>query len=301
MDSLSADLNLLKVFDAMLKHRHVTRAGEALGLSQPAMSAALGRLRALFDDPLFVRSGTEMKPTPRAQALEPTVRGVMQSIATELLQPVAFEPATSTRAFHLLTPDIAEANFLPRVLAHLSQHAPGVRLQTLALPRHAAAEALESGAAEFALGYFPDLERGGFVRQRLFRTGHVCVVRSGHPVIGERMTQAQFLKAAHAVVRPDGREHVFEQFLARQGLVRHVAVELSHFMSLLPIVESSDLVATVPRDLAEMFLRHGQVRLVETPMKSPVIDVNLFWHQRFQRDKAHAWLRALVQQLFRRS
>lgn len=299
MDSSSLDLNLLKVFDAMLRHQHVTRAGEALGLSQPAMSAALARLRAQFDDPLFVRSGAQMRPTPRAQALEPTVQGLMQTITTELLAPTQFDPATSGRLFKLLTPDIAEVNFLPRVLAHLAAHAPGVRLQTLAMPRQVAAESLESGAADLALGYFPDLERAGFVRQRLLRTGHVCVMRKNHPTLGERITQAQFLKAAHAVVKPDGREHVFEQFLARQGVQRQVVVELSHFMSLLPIVETSDLIATVPKDLAQFFARHGNVRFVETPMKSPVIDVHLFWHERFQRDKAHAWLRGLIFNLFR--
>jgi len=299
MDIRSVDLNLLVVFDAMLQHRNVTRAGEALGLSQPAMSAAVARLRVLFNDPLFVRAGALMNPTPHAERLGAVIRPIVLTIQSEILQPSAFDPASSQRAYTLLTPDIAEMNFLPRLLAHLGKHAPQVNLKTLAMPRHAAASALESGAAELAIGYFPDLQKAGFYQQRLIRSSHVCLLRKGHPLGRGKLTLPQFLKAAHAVVKPDGREHVIEQFLQAKGIQRRVVVELSHFMSLLPIVETSDLIATVPRDLAEFFVQHGEVRYVDTPMKSPVIDVHLFWHQRFQKDPAHVWLRKQIHELFR--
>jgi DNA-binding transcriptional LysR family regulator len=299
MDIRSVDLNLIVVFDAMFKHRNVTRAGEALGLSQPAMSAAVARLRTLLDDPLFVRSGTEMNPTPRAEALSKTIRQIVQTIETDILQPSAFDARSSERSFTLLTPDIAEMNFLPRLLSHLAAHAPRVSLKTLAMPRHAAASALEAGAAELAIGYFPDLQKAGFFQQRLIRSTHVCLLRKEHASIGRKLSMKQFLEASHAVVKPDGREHVFEQFLQKKGISRRVVVELSHFMSLLPIVENSELIATVPRDLAEFFVRHGEVRIVDTPMKSPVIDVHLFWHLRYQKDPAHSWLRKVIFDLFR--
>lgn len=292
------DLNLLVVFDAMHRQRNVTRAGEALGLSQPAMSAALARLRLLLGDPLFVRTGAEMRPTPRAEAMRLTIRQILQTVESEILQPSAFDPLRSTRSFTLLTPDIAEMNFLPRLLAHLSVHATGVSLKTLAMPRHAAASALESGAAELAIGYFPDLQKVGFYLQRLIRSSHVCLLRKNHGSIGHKLSMKQFLSASHAVVKPDGREHVFERFLQQKNITRRVVVELSHFMSLLPIVESSDLIATVPRDLAEFFMRHGDVRFVETPMKSPVIDVQLIWPHRLHNDDAHIWLRKVIFDLF---
>lgn len=298
MDIRSLDLNLLLVFDAMHKHRHVTRAGEDLGLSQPAMSAALGRLRVVLSDPLFVRSGAEMRPTPRADGLRDTIRQIVQTIESQILQPSAFAPQTSTRTFTLLAPDIAEMNFLPRLLGHLGTHAPGVGIKTLAMPRHMAASALESGAAEMAMGYFPDLQKAGFYRQHLIRSTHVCLLRNHHSSIGNSISLKQFLQASHAVVKPDGREHVFELFLKQKQIDRRVAVELSHFMSLLPIVESSDLIATVPRDLAEFFVQHGQVRYLDTPLKSPVIDVHLFWHQQFLKDPAHTWLRRVIYGLF---
>ncbi len=112
------------------------------------------------------------------------------------------------------------------------------------------------------------------------------------------MTLAQFTQALHAVVKPDGREHVFERFLQGKAIQRRVVVELSHFMSLLPIIETSNLISTVPKDLADFFVQHGDVRYVDTPMKSPIIDVHLIWHQRIQKDPAHVWLRKVIQDLF---
>jgi DNA-binding transcriptional LysR family regulator len=298
MDLRAVDLNLLVVFAALAEQRSVTRAAEALGLSQPATSAALARLRVLLADPLFVRAGSDMRPTPRAAQLAGPIRRVLDAVKEEILLAQAFDPATTDRLFTVLTPDIGEMNFLPRVLAHLASSAPGANLKAQSMPPHAAAEALESGAADLAVGYFPDLHRAGFFQQRLFRNEHVCILRRDHPTIGKSLTLKQFLAASHAVVRPEGREHVFEQFLQANSLRRRVRLEVSHFMSLLPIISSSDLLATVPRDMADVCVRHGNIRLLATPMKSPVIDVHQFWHRRFHKDAAHAWFRAVVNELF---
>ena len=298
MDIRSLDLNLLVVFDAMLKHHNVSKAAEAIGLSQPAMSAAIARLRALFDDALFVRTGFGMEPTPKAQALGASIQSVVQTIETEILTTQDFEPKISDRTFTLVTPDIAEVNFLPRLLTELSSAAPHINLKTLAMPREAAAQALASAQADMAIGYFPDLHKAGFYQQKLITSSHVCLIRKNHPLIGQKITSTQFMQASHAVVKPDGREHIFERFLQSQGIRRRVVVELSHFMSLLPIIETSDLIATVPKDLADFFVHHGKVRYVPVPMKSPAIDVHLFWHQRFQKDTAHIWLRQVIHRLF---
>lgn len=298
MDLRTIDLNLLVVFDAMMDCRSVTRAGETVGLSQPAMSAAVARLRALFDDPLFVRSGAEMKPTPRALELAEPVRRVTEMIRGEILQRSGFDPASTDRVFTILTPDIGEINFLPRLLMRLAQDAPRAKLRTVARPRLAAAEALESGEAALAIGYFPDLQKAGFFQQKLFDNPHVCIVRRGHPTVRPGMTLEQYLAASHAVVRPDGREHVFEQFLHERGLRRDVRVELSHFMSLLPVIESSDLVAAVPRDLADICSRYTDLHLVEIPIEAPVISIHQFWHARFHKDPANIWLRGVVRSLF---
>jgi len=288
MNIAAVDLNLLVAFHAMLEHRNVTRAGEAIGLSQPAMSSAVRRLRLLLEDPLFVRAGLEMKPTPRALQLSTAVRQVVQTVQSEILQPTRFDASSSTRTFTFLMPDIGEANFLPRILAMLA-------------PRHAAADSLESGVADLAMGYFPDLHKAGFYQQKLMRSTHVSLVRKAHPTIGVQMNLDQFIAASHVVVKPHGREHVFEKHLQQQGITRRVVLEISNFLSLLPIIESSDLIATVPQDLADFCVQHGQVRTVSTPVKAPVIDVQLHWHQRLQKDPGHAWLRSAIHQLFRQS
>lgn len=300
MDIKTIDLNLLIAFDAMVKHRSVTRAAEAVGLSQPAMSAAVSRLRALFDDPLFVRAGAQMRATTRALELSAPVHDVITMIESSILQTKRFDPAASTRTFSIATPDIGEVRFLPSLLAHFAVHAPGAVLKTFSLPRHAIAAALEEGDADLAIGYFPDLHKPGFFQQKVFSNELVCIARRDHPTIGSALSLKSYLAAGHAVVRPEGRQHVFEQFLEMRGVRRRVAVELAHFMSLLPVLASSDLLATVPRDLAEVCAQFGPIKILESPIKAPRIEVHQIWHGRFNKDPANVWLRTTIYRLLRR-
>jgi len=290
----AVDLNLLVVFSAMAEHGSVTRAAEALGLSQPATSAALARLRALLGDPLFVKTGTAMLPTPRALQLVPTVQQVLRAVKEEILTSSSFNCATSTRSFHLIAPDIAEVIVLPRILTALRQLAPNVTIKVTSMPRLATAQALASGAADLAIGYLPDLHKSGFVQQRLFKHRYVCIARQGHPGLHGRLSMKEYLAAPHAVVLPEGREHLVEQFLNAKQIRRRVVLELSHFMSLQTVIESSDLLATVPEDLAAFFAARGKVQILPLPLKSPEVEVHQFWHQRLGKDPANMWLRALV-------
>ena len=298
MDMRSIDLNLLTVFDAMIEHRSVTRAAESLGLSQPAMSAAVGRLRVCFNDPLFVKTGAEMKATPRAIALAKPVRNVIETVRGEILQLSRFDPEKADRTFTVMTPDIGEVNFLPKLLAQLALGAPLARLRAISRSHPAAAASLEAGESELAIGYFPDLHKAGFFKQKLFDSPHVCIVRASHPSVKQSVTLKQYLALSHVVVRPEGREHVFDRFLQQRGMQRRIALELSHFMSLLPVIEGSDLIATVPADLADVCRRYANIRLVDVPIKSPVIPVHQFWHRRLHKDAANNWLRGVVQSLF---
>lgn len=298
MDIVDIDLNVLRVFEAMIRHQSVTRAGAALGLSQPAMSAALAKLRAQLGDPLFVRTGHGMRPTPHALGLAGAVRSVLETVRTEILQKRAFNPMTSRRQFTLITPDIGEVVFVPRILAYTQSHAPGVSLTSVAIPFPAAREALESGSADLAVGYFPDLAKAGFFQQRLFRNSFVGMVRADHPSIGQRLTLPQFLAASHAFVRPAGRVHLFERFLAERGVEVDVRVRLSHFSSLPAVVGRSDLIAAVPRDIARVFAQLGHLRVVELPIQPRPFDVKQHWHARVKADPAHAWLRSAIRELF---
>lgn len=299
MDWKGIDLNLLVVLQSLLDERSVTRAGEALGLSQPAMSAALGRLRTLFGDPLFVRAGREMQPTPRAQALAGPVRQVLETVRGEVLQGAAFDPATSTRRFTLVTPDVGELCLVAPLVRRVRQAAPHVALRAVARTPHDAATALESGEADLAVGHFPDLQRPGYFQQKLADVAFVGLLREDHPLDAPRLSRAQLLACEHALVRPDGRGRDIERAhgLAHDGL--RVAVEVAHFMSLLPILEAGDLVAVVPEDFARLACRHARLRAAELTPRLPPIGIYQFWHQRMARDAGLAWLRGLLQTVAR--
>ncbi len=174
----SLDLNLLVVFDAILKERNITLAGQRIGLSQPAMSSALGRLRKTFNDPLFVRTGNGMQPTPYAQLLAPPIQHACELIAGSLQIGADFEPSASTRTFSFYMTDIGEAVFLPRLLGALAVQAPRVEVRVLRIPERGAQEAMAAGDVDIAIGLFPNL-KAGFFQQRLYRDrSSACCART---------------------------------------------------------------------------------------------------------------------------
>lgn len=298
MDISRVDLNLLVVFEALLEHQSVTRAGAAIGLSQPAMSAALAKVRVLFGDPLFVRASGGVKPTARAEALADPVRRVLQSVRSEVLPKAHFDPRTTARTFSLIMPDIGEVAFLPRLLARIGETAPRADVRTLAMPPPAIERALETGTADLALGVFPDLAKAGFFQRRLFRNSFICVAAAGRRAPAEPLTLKRFLEAPHAVVSPEGRTHdLFERELKKRGCVRRVRLEIPHYLSLPAIIEDSDLIATVPRDVGVAFARLAKLRLLEPPVNVS-FDVKQYWHERAHKDPVNLWLRDMVHALF---
>jgi DNA-binding transcriptional LysR family regulator len=292
------DLNVLVVFDAMLQHQSVTRAGQALDLSQPAMSSALAKMRSQLGDPLFVRTGHGMRPTPRAQQLAEPVKKILEMVRADVLQQPAFDPARAKRVFTIITPDIGETVFMPKILEYTQQHAPGIAIRSVAISSEGTGEALELGRADLAIGYFPDLAKAGYYQQRLFKNTFVCIVNADHPRIHANPTMAQFLAESHAIVRPAGRTHLFEKYLDSQNIKLDVRVELSHFSSLLTIITSSDLVGTVPRDIGHVFAGLANVRMVDPPLQPPSFHLMQHWHTLVHTDPANIWLRQMVKSLF---
>lgn len=298
MNIADLDLNVLVVFDAMLQHQSVTRAGHALDLSQPAMSAALAKMRAQLGDPLFVRTGHGMRPTPRALQLAEPVKRILEMVRLDVLQQPAFDPATARRTFTVITPDIGETVFVPKILAYAQTHAPRIAIRSMAISSEGAGEALELGLADLAIGYFPDLAKPGFYQQRLFKNSFVCMVRADHPRIRGSLTTDEFLRESHALVRPAGRTHLFEQFLHSKNIKLDVRAELSHFASLLTIISSSDLIATVPRDIGHVFASLAKVQLLDLPLQPPSFHLMQHWHTVAHTDPANIWFRQMVKTLF---
>ena len=299
MDIRKVDLNLLVVFDTLLRLQSVTRAAEALGMSQPAMSLALNRLRSTFDDPLFVRGSRGVWPTPRAEQLAVPLQHVLDQIKNDVLRQPSFDAATTQRTFTFNMADVGEMVFLPRLLAHFRTAAPGANIRTVSTPPGQLAEALQSGEVDLAVGYFPGLQGAAIYQQRLFTHSFVCIVRKGHPLSGTQLTKAQFLEAQHAVVHQEGKSHeVFEEALAAQGLERRVLLRIPHFLSIPLVVAESDLIVTVPYAIGMSFARMTGLRILRPPIQVAPAEVKQHWHARFHHDRVNQWLRGAVAELF---
>lgn len=299
MDIANADLNLLVVFDALLRTRSVSGAARTLGMSQPAASAALNRLRRMFGDPLFVRTPRGIHPTPYAEGMAGPLAAVLDRIRSELLQQPTFDPATAARSVTFAMHDIGELVFLPRLIDRLSQVARAIDVRTVNLPVERLEPALRSGEVDLALGYFPELTSAALFQQRLFAHSFVCIVRADHPTIGAEMTRRQFLDGWHALVHPAGQStDLVEAELQLQGLTRRVRVRIEHYLAVPMILSQSDLIFTVPYAIGSSLAKLADIKLVRPPFKAKPRVVRQHWHSRFHNDAANRWLRGVVAQLF---
>lgn len=298
MNTSEFDLNLLVVFDAVLAEGSISRAANRLKLSQPAASNALARMRQATGDRLFVRLANAMVPTPYAQTIADPIRQALASIRVSLGASREFDPATAQRSFAIYLTDLGEAYFLPRLLERLHRTAPGVRIRTLPMPSELALDALRNGEVDLAIGNLPDLG-AGFFMQRLFRDRYVCVVRKGHPVIGERITARQFAAASHAIVTPGGWGHgIIERALVEHGLEQRITLRMQNFLVLASIVATTDMLAIVPQSVGSQLSQHNDVKLLPLPITIKPFDVKQCWQERFHDDKGNRWLRQQFAELF---
>ncbi|WP_206996360.1 LysR family transcriptional regulator [Trinickia mobilis] len=294
------DLNLIPYLVAMEDARNVSRAAELLGVSQPRVSTALGRLRKYFGDPLFVRTSRGMEPTPRALALIPAAREALLSIERGVLDAQQFDPATTTRTFSIALSDVGEIVFLPRLLQLFAERAPHANLRSVSLPPAHVERGLETGDVDLAIGYFPDLSGSNFFQQRLFTHRFICLLRSGHPLAGAPLALDPFLACGHAVVRAEGRsQEVLEKFLEKNRIRRRAVLETPHFMSLPFILARTDLIATVPHAIGFAYAaEHASITLAEPPLPLPHFDLKQHWHRKYHNDPRLSWLRGVVSELF---
>jgi len=300
MNRREIDLNLLTVFEAVWRLRNVSEAAAEIGLSQPATSNALRRLRGHFHDRLFVRTAKGMLPTPVAQQLGPGLVAALSEIRNSLRQRSYFRPQKDERTFTILMTDIGEVVFLPRLLRHCRDHAPNISIRTVQVSTEQTISALEAGDVDLAIGYIPQLQSGVY-QQQLFRIDYVCMIRQDHPTIRTRITKRQFLAALHAVAESAGTSHyAVEQQLNRLGLRRRIGLRVSHLLSLPVIVGSSNMVATVPESLGAIFEKSANTRILPHPIRFPRTAIKQYWHERFHEDVANRWLRQTCAMLFQR-
>jgi DNA-binding transcriptional LysR family regulator len=295
---MAFDLNLLRVFDALMQERKVAAAADRLGLSAPALSNALARLRRATGDELFTRTPHGMQPTPRALAMAATLADALARIEASLGAAPAFDPAASTRHFRLAMTDIGEIVFLPTLMRELPRLAPAVTLATVRGGTVDLREAMADGRVDLAIGWLPDLD-AGFHKRRLFDQRYVALMAAGHPLARGRLTAARFATARHAIVHAQGTGHErVERLLAGAGVARPTVLQLPHFVAVPHIVAASDLVATVPHKLAERVAAPFGLVLRELPLALPRFAVDLLWHRRVHQDGGNRWLREQLARWF---
>jgi DNA-binding transcriptional LysR family regulator len=293
----AVDLNLLVVLEALLAERSVTRAARRVGLSQPAASSALNRLRAHFDDPLFVRTARGIEPTARALALAPLLCTALEAVRATLAEPTPFDPATARTLFRLSMPDSLALLLLPPALARAEREAPGIDLllRPLAATLDEADRLLLDGELDVAVTR-DSTERAGAHQRLLWKERFVCVLREGHPLAKKRaLSLSDWLSLRHVLVAPRGTPgSIVDEALAAMGHSRRVALMVPQFLIAPAVVARSDLAWTAPEHVARaMQQSHGLV-IKPVPIALEGFSLYLRWHDRFDRDPAHQWLRALL-------
>lgn len=291
------DLNLLRLFDAVYRARSVSRAAEAMGLTQPAASHGLGRLRLLLKDALFTRAPGGVAPTPRAERLAVAVQSALGALEVALNESDRFEPTASQKTFRVHMSDIGEGRFLPALMARLGQLAPGVRLETLPLQPAEIAPALDSGRIDFAFGFLPHVR--DTQRIHLLKDRYIVLLREGHAFARTRARGQALLEALQKLEFAAVRTHAETlRILQLLNLEHRVRLTTEHFMVLPAVVRSTDLAVVMPRVVANGFAQAGGYAIVEPSFPLRDFAVSLHWSKRFEANPANKWFRGVVADLF---
>lgn len=290
------DLNLLVALDALLGATSVTQAAKRVGLTQPAMSNALARLRALFDDPLLVRTGDHMVPTARAKSLLPAVRQVLLQVQGMLTPEGPFDPSSSHH-FRIAVTDYVGLTLLAEITARVVGRYPSLSLETLALDDwRVPLEELNAGRLDLVVSFFRGVPEQ-LSLEPLFKERFVCAIRRAHPSRGKRLSLREFTSLPHLLVSPHaGLTGVVDVALAAHDCRRRVAVTVPHFMSAPPILASTDCVATLPSRVAQLGCAMARLRLLAPPITLPEFSVSMVWHPQLNRNPAASWLRERVRE-----
>lgn len=292
------DLNHLVLLKQLMVERRVSRVADKLGLTQPAVSNTLAKLRRQFGDDLFVRTSNGMMPTPLAEQMAGPIGEALALIHAGLNQHRDFEPSSVKQSITIGMTDIGEIVFLPALVARLRIEAPGVSISTVRTTATSLRDDMESGQVDLAIGPLPQL-RGGFFQRRLFRQKYVCLFRQGHALDRKRLSLADFKAAEHLVIVSAGTGHGrADELIRRAGVERTVRLKVPHFVSVGHLLQRSDLVTTVTERLAESLAAPFSLTFRSHPIPLPEVAINVFWHAKVHRSPAHQWLRGVVFDLF---
>jgi DNA-binding transcriptional LysR family regulator len=301
MSFLTLDLNLLRVFDAVMTEQNLTRAASRLAMTQPAVSNALRRLRDTLGDELLIRTAHGVKPTPRAEELWPTVRKALSQLE-DAVAPTVFDVARAQATFRMAMADSTAALLLPALVRTIESEAPGVNVRMVPLTTREPRPILLRGDIDLAIGFFPGVVAqlaGGpdtpIRHERVYSGQYVCVMRKNHPLAKEPLTLDAYCSANHLLVSFSGRAHgLTDEALAQLNRERRILLTVNQFFTAGRVVANSDLITVLPRHLIASTGMTGSLISKELPFKLPDVHVDMLWHERDARNPAHKWLREHV-------
>ncbi|MFT4654345.1 MAG: DNA-binding transcriptional LysR family regulator [Patiriisocius sp.] len=287
------DLNLFAVFDAIYTAGSLTKAADVLCITQPAVSNSLARLREMLNDPLFVRTGHSMTPTPVAQNIIVPAREALGLLRKSVQQSHIFEPETSTKVFNFASRDLLEVSIMPRLLPQLQQIAPNITITNYEIPRQQIVSSMASGNLDFYAdaSTFSDLH---LKKQVIATDRFVVLARKNHPILQNTMSMDDFLKLGHINIsqRKSGPGPI-DIALDKLGKKRQIVMRGQHFLTAPSAISKSDLIACIPYHLA----KHYDLAMYELPFELPPIEYFLYWHLSADNDAAHQWMREQISEV----
>ena len=288
MNLNKVDLNLFIVFDAIYTEANLTRAGQIVGITQPAVSNALARLRETFNDPLFVRTAQGMVPTPMAQNIIGPVRNALSLLRVSVQESRIFNPLQANKTFRISMTDLTEAVILPPLFQRLRRLAPAVVIESFLCKRRETTKELAAGRLDFAVD--APLNTDPQVRHvKLMQDQYVCALRQGHPMAKDKISLDEYMGMTHIHIssRRNGLGYV-DLALGKMGLQRRIALRSQHYLMASQVLQQTDMVMTVP----ERFARRHQLKYVRLPVNDvPPLETHLYWHESTDQDPANRWMR----------
>ncbi|MGK9063619.1 LysR family transcriptional regulator [Stutzerimonas chloritidismutans] len=287
MNLNKVDLNLFIVFDAIYTEANLTRAGQIVGITQPAVSNALARLRETFNDPLFVRTAQGMVPTPMAQNIIGPVRNALQLLRVSVQESRTFNPAQANKTFRISMTDLTEAVMLPPLFQRLRRLAPHVKIESMLAKRRETTKELAAGRLDFAMD--APLNTDPQVRHvKLLEDRYICAMRRGHPLAKDKISLDEYLALSHIHIssRRSGLGMV-DLALGKMGQQRKIALRSQHYLMATQVIQQTDMVVTVP----ERFARRHDLHQVPLPVDIPPLETHIYWHESTDQDPANRWMR----------
>jgi DNA-binding transcriptional LysR family regulator len=288
------DLNLFVVFDAIYTEGNLTRAGEIIGITQPAVSNSLSRLRNLFDDPLFVRTAEGMVPTPVAQNIIGSVRQALGLIRSSVQESESFDPKVSDKRFRVSMTDLNQAIILPPLFDQIKKEAPEVSVDCYQVHRRDMNIELASGNLDLAID-IPLTPDPQIKQARLYSHPYVCVVNNKSDIVGDKIDMDTYLKLQHIHIssRRGGLGHV-DLALGKMGRKRNVILRTQHYLSTPQLVSNTNFALTVPKIFADFMVAAAPIRYLDLPFEVPHLESFLYWHESTDKDQANVWMREVI-------